>query len=196
MAHLRARVDEVPPASSTRIAAPLSLARADAELTRLRGEPDPAAWAAAIQHAVDRGERPLQAQLRLTRARALIALAGGATEAAAGELRQAAQLAGEIGADPLGQQVRALARRVRVALPRTNGEQAQEVGLTAREREVLDLVAQGWTNAAIAEHLFISPKTVSVHMSNLLRKLGATNRTEAAALAQRLDLVDAGGRPR
>lgn len=192
VAHVRARLDDLAPASATRIAAPLSLARADAELTRLRGEPDPAAWAAAIRHAVDRGERPLQAQLRLNRAQALIALAGGATEAAGEELRQAAQLAEEIGADPLGVGIRALARRVRMSVPGPDGEQPQALQLTVREREVLGLVAQGWTNTAIADHLFISPKTVSVHVSNLLRKLGATNRTEAAALAQRLGLVDVG----
>jgi DNA-binding CsgD family transcriptional regulator/tetratricopeptide (TPR) repeat protein len=189
---MRARLDEIPPASSTRIAAPLSLARADAELTRLRGEPDPAAWEVAIQHAVDHGERLLEAQMRLARARALIDLAGGGTEAAEEELRQAVQLANGIGADPLGEQVRALARRIRVSLPGADAGGPHDVMLTAREREVLRLVAQGRTNAGIAEHLFISPKTVSVHVSNVLRKLDAANRTEAAAVAQRLGLVDAG----
>ncbi|MFC7025453.1 LuxR C-terminal-related transcriptional regulator, partial [Promicromonospora thailandica] len=52
--------------------------------------------------------------------------------------------------------------------------------LTARERQVLDLVAEGLTNGQIAERLFISAKTVSVHVSAILRKLGVATRTEAA----------------
>lgn len=61
--------------------------------------------------------------------------------------------------------------------------------VTAREREVLDLVAQGRTNRQIARALFISEKTVSVHVSNLLAKLGAASRTEAAAVARRTGLL-------
>ncbi|MFC7742596.1 response regulator transcription factor [Nocardiopsis composta] len=60
------------------------------------------------------------------------------------------------------------------------------LGLTAREREVLRLVAAGRSNRRIAEELFISPKTASVHVSNILAKLGASNRGEAAAIAHRL----------
>jgi len=58
-------------------------------------------------------------------------------------------------------------------------------GLTAREAEVLELVGHGRTNAEIAEELFISTKTASVHVSNILRKLGLRSRIQAAALAQR-----------
>ena len=61
--------------------------------------------------------------------------------------------------------------------------------LTPREAEVLRLVAAGWTNQQIADELFIARKTASVHVSNLMGKLGATNRGEAAALAHRLGLV-------
>jgi DNA-binding NarL/FixJ family response regulator len=56
-------------------------------------------------------------------------------------------------------------------------------GLTPREQEVLALVAQGRTNRQIAEELFITGKTASVHVSNILSKLGAANRGEAAAMA-------------
>jgi DNA-binding NarL/FixJ family response regulator len=66
---------------------------------------------------------------------------------------------------------------------------AQRYGLTPREPEVLELLAPGYTNRHIAEQLFISEKTVSVHVSNILRKLSATSRTEAAGLAHRLNLV-------
>jgi DNA-binding CsgD family transcriptional regulator len=64
-----------------------------------------------------------------------------------------------------------------------------ELGLTPREREVLALVADGRTNRQIAEALFISAKTASVHVSNILAKLGVANRGEAAAVAHRLRLT-------
>ncbi|MPZ86256.1 MAG: hypothetical protein GEV28_40155 [Actinophytocola sp.] len=59
------------------------------------------------------------------------------------------------------------------------------LGLTAREAEVLDLLGRGLTNPEIAGELFISTKTASVHVSNILRKLGLKSRIQAAALAQR-----------
>ena len=58
--------------------------------------------------------------------------------------------------------------------------------LTAREREVLAVLATGATNATIAERLVISKKTVSVHVTNVLAKLGVANHGEAAALAREL----------
>ena len=61
--------------------------------------------------------------------------------------------------------------------------------LTAREAEVLTLVAQGRSIREIAQQLFISAKTVSVHVSNILAKLGAAGRTEAAAVARRQGLL-------
>jgi DNA-binding CsgD family transcriptional regulator len=63
------------------------------------------------------------------------------------------------------------------------------VALTARELEVLRHVAAGRSNAQIADDLFISPKTVSVHVSNLLRKIGVTNRVQAAAWAEQVEIV-------
>lgn len=67
------------------------------------------------------------------------------------------------------------------ASPRPDGDAAAE--LTARERQVLDLVAEGLSNKQIGERLFISGKTASVHVSAILRKLGASTRTEAAVRA-------------
>lgn len=61
--------------------------------------------------------------------------------------------------------------------------------LTAREVEVLGLVAEGRSNQQIADELFLSPKTVSVHVSRILAKLGAANRTEAAAAGRRSGLL-------
>jgi DNA-binding NarL/FixJ family response regulator len=65
---------------------------------------------------------------------------------------------------------------------------AQQLGLTPREVEVLALAAAGRSNRQIAQALFISPKTVGVHVSNLLAKLGVAGRVEAATIAHRLGL--------
>ena len=62
--------------------------------------------------------------------------------------------------------------------------------LTPREREILALVAEGRSNGEIGKQLFISAKTVSVHVSNILAKLDASGRTEAAAIARRRGLLD------
>ena len=61
--------------------------------------------------------------------------------------------------------------------------------LTAREQEILTLVATGRSNGDIGKQLFISAKTVSVHVSNLMAKLGASSRTEAVALARQAGLL-------
>jgi DNA-binding NarL/FixJ family response regulator len=92
--------------------------------------------------------------------------------------------------------VRALARRGRLDLtpPAATAPTAaaptpaEQLGLTPREAEILALVAAGRSNRQIAQELFISPRTVGVHVSNLLAKLGVTGRVEAAAIAHRLGL--------
>ena len=63
--------------------------------------------------------------------------------------------------------------------------------LTPREREVVTLLAEGLTNGEIAARLFISPKTASVHVSNILAKLSMTSRAEIAAYSVRSGLADA-----
>ncbi|HVP02248.1 MAG TPA: helix-turn-helix transcriptional regulator, partial [Solirubrobacteraceae bacterium] len=92
--------------------------------------------------------------------------------------------AGVVGTPQLIERIEQLARRSRVPLPgmRDAGGGAFP-DLTPREREVLALVADGRTNREIAQALFITDKTASVHVSNILGKLGAANRGEAAALA-------------
>jgi DNA-binding CsgD family transcriptional regulator len=127
----------------------------------------------------------------------------GAAAAAAGE---ALDLARSTGAAPLQADVEALIRRARLhaADPANGAEPGAPVaggepdalarlGLTAREGEVLRLVADGRSNSQIAETLFISRKTASVHVSNILSKLGVSSRVEAAALAHRRGIADAPG---
>ncbi|MGN6131441.1 MAG: LuxR C-terminal-related transcriptional regulator, partial [Nocardioidaceae bacterium] len=91
----------------------------------------------------------------------------------------------KLGARPLLAELAALAP----ATERSRREAPPSGGLTARESEILGLVAQGRTNGEIARQLFISAKTVSVHVSNILAKLGASGRTEAAAIARREQLI-------
>jgi len=69
-------------------------------------------------------------------------------------------------------------------------------GLSRRELEVLGLIAQGRTNREIGDRLFISQKTVGVHVGNILAKLGVSGRVEAASVAIRLGLEGTGGPPR
>ncbi|WP_431960802.1 helix-turn-helix transcriptional regulator [Actinacidiphila sp. bgisy160] len=166
----------------------------EAELLRAEGSTDPGRWAAA-EEAYAGLDRPYSlALVRLRHAEALLARHdAGARDHAAGLLRRACEVADSLGAVPLRDAVRLLARRGRLALeeadaaPEAAGE-PEPFGLTAREREVLRRVAAGYTNRRIAEELFISPKTASVHVSNILAKLGVSGRGEAAALAHRLRL--------
>jgi DNA-binding CsgD family transcriptional regulator len=161
-------------------------ARAAAVWTRVEGRPDPARWAAAAD-AFGYGYLYEEARCRWRLAEAL--LGEGDREAAAGAARAAHEIAGRLGAGPLLAEVEALARRGRLDLgvqpPRQPGDVA---GLTPRELEVLRLVAAGRSNGQIAEALFISRKTASVHVSNILAKLGVHTRTEAAAAAHRMGL--------
>jgi DNA-binding NarL/FixJ family response regulator len=109
-------------------------------------------------------------------------------------LRAAAQAAA--GMVPLQKAIQRLADRARVSLHTSVDEAtipqprpADPYGLTKRERLVLQLLAQGRTNAQIGAQLFMSPKTASVHVTNILRKLNVANRTEAAAVAERAGLI-------
>ncbi|HMD24163.1 MAG TPA: response regulator transcription factor, partial [Streptosporangiaceae bacterium] len=96
-----------------------------------------------------------------------------------------------VGAGPLEQEVGQLARRARIQLPgAVSAGGGVPFGLTAREMEVLRLVTAGRGNREIAAELFISPRTASVHVSNILSKLNVSSRGEAAATAYRLHLFD------
>ncbi|MGB3441967.1 MAG: AAA family ATPase [Actinophytocola sp.] len=164
-----------------------SLALARAERTRL-ASPDPAAWSTVAGIAAH--DRHLLGYARFREAEALL-LGRGLRPRAVTALTEAAGIAASLGAIPLAKDVRALAERARLTLPTVAATPAAEDphGLTAREVEVLALVGLGRTNAEIAAALFISTKTASVHVSNILRKLGLKSRIQAAAVAQRRDLT-------
>ncbi|WSJ34309.1 AAA family ATPase [Streptomyces subrutilus] len=167
-----------------------------AELLRAEGRDTVADWT-AVEQAVRPLERPyLLARARHRLAEALLA-SGADREPVAALLREAHTTADALGARRLREDLALLAQRARLPLaapkalppataPRT--DPAADLGLTGRERDVLRLVAVGNTNRQIAEELFISPKTASVHVSNILAKLGVSGRGEAAALAHRLRL--------
>jgi DNA-binding CsgD family transcriptional regulator len=162
----------------------------------LRGEPAAprAAWdeAASAWEALSQPYATAGALLQAAEA----ALADGDREAAAERLRRAAPLSDRLGAGPLSGRIAALARRARIPVTGGPGENGpgeagtNRLGLTNREFEVLRLVAAGRSNREIAAELFISAKTASVHVSNILAKLGAASRGEAAAQAHDLGLFD------
>ena len=104
-------------------------------------------------------------------------------------LRRAYHLATELQALPLLGEVERLAQGARISLnagPDTAPDPSQLPRLTGREREILGYVIVGHTNAEIAKVLVVSEKTVSVHISNMLRKTGATNRIQLTELVHRL----------
>jgi DNA-binding CsgD family transcriptional regulator/tetratricopeptide (TPR) repeat protein len=169
-----------------------------AELLRAEGTPAPREWSAAVE-AVEPLGRPYDlARVRFRLAQALLASDPGEDERARATelLRLAEAVAVHLGAAPLARSATLLAQRARLALRPAAREPvpadpADALGLTSRERDVLRLVAAGHTNRRIAEELFISPKTASVHVSNILAKLGVSGRGEAAAVAHRLALFPA-----
>lgn len=168
-----------------------------AELCRAEGRDTVETWAPVVA-AFECLDRPYDlAWVRLRLAGALLGEDGDERDRALELLRLASAVADHLGARPLAAAVARLARRARLdlapgAAPEpVPADPVAALGLTTREREVLRLVAAGRTNRQIAEELFISPKTVSVHVSNILAKLGVSSRGEAAALAHRLGLFPA-----
>ncbi|MEU6472189.1 AAA family ATPase [Streptomyces massasporeus] len=169
-----------------------------AELHRAEGLSTPDTWSEVVT-AFEPLSRPYDlARVRYRLAESLLTGAGeDERERAAELLRLAHTVARHLGARPLADAAAALGRRARLPLtPATQpgpapADPAEALGLTSRERDVLRLVAAGHTNRRIAQELFISPKTASVHVSNILGKLGVSGRGEAAAVAHRLGLFPA-----
>ncbi|MFJ3308112.1 AAA family ATPase [Streptomyces sp. NPDC086549] len=171
-----------------------------AELRRAEGTDTPDTWSEVVT-AFEALERPYDlARVRHRLAQALLSEGGDDERDRAAELlRLARAVAGHLGARPLADSAALLAQRARLPLTcaarQAPADPVEALGLTSRERDVLRLVSVGRTNRQIAEELFISPKTASVHVSNILGKLGVSGRGEAAAVAHRLGLFPSGPHP-
>ncbi|MFI6619889.1 AAA family ATPase [Streptomyces sp. NPDC050528] len=161
------------------------LARAEAEWIRAATGPDAEAWGKAVT-AFGYGDVYERARCQFRYAEAL--LAADRREDATAQAAEARETAARLGAAPLLTRLDTLIRRGRL------GDPAPDAGdrpspLTARERDVLRLLALGRSNRQVGEELFITGKTASVHVSNILAKLGAASRTEAVAIAYRQGLI-------
>jgi DNA-binding CsgD family transcriptional regulator len=177
------------------------LARAEAEWRRAGGENGPEQWQAVVD-AFGPGFVYESARSRWRLAEALVE--AGRRDEAELEWQAAVAAADRLGAAPLRAALADLGRRARLGTgwsgrpghegTRPGGPASQGAGLpgqrrgplaglTGRELEVLRLLAAGHSNREIGAELFIAPKTASVHVSNILAKLGAASRTEAAAIA-------------
>ncbi|HEY9244940.1 MAG TPA: LuxR C-terminal-related transcriptional regulator, partial [Streptosporangiaceae bacterium] len=176
--------------------------RAEAEWGRARGDNSPEAWQAVLdEFSPDFVYEMARSRWRLAEA---LAEAGQRADAER-EWGLAAAAAAELGAAPLQAALGDLGRRARLGPAPGSGSGSGSgsgpagraggdvlAGLTSREREVLRVLAAGRSNREIAAELFIAPKTASVHVSNIMAKLGAASRTEAAAIALQAGLRPAG----
>ena len=157
------------------------VAHVRAEVARWRGSDSAAAWATVV----DRWRQVARPQLlarALVRWGVTLSEDGRRTEARRA-LREAIEIGERLEATPLVDHALAAARRANLRLTSSTPRLVADLGLTDRELDVLRLIATGASNAAIAETLSISPKTVSVHVSHILAKLGVTSRGAAAAKA-------------
>jgi DNA-binding CsgD family transcriptional regulator/tetratricopeptide (TPR) repeat protein len=176
------------------------LARAEAECRRAQGDNDPAAWQAVLdEFGPAFSYEAARSRWRLAEALAEV----GNREEAQRQWLLAVTVADELAAAPLRRVLADLGRRLGLSAPTAagaggsggpggagagrngapGGDRSPLAALTSREVEVLRLLAAGYSNREIGTALFIAPKTASVHVSNILAKLGASSRTEAAAIA-------------
>ncbi len=182
------------------------MALCEAELARAAGADDAANWE-AVRPALSKRPAPFLESYVLWRTAEAVAGAGGSAGMAAAPSPSATPMRSQRGSAPACWSRRSRAwhggcgwtscgrsgsHAVDRATPRRTSplpdEPADPFGLTTREREVLALVAEGYTNRRIADSLFISESTAGVHVSHILGKLGVETRTEAAAVAVRLGL--------
>lgn len=165
-----------------------------AENARCDGEHACTAWKASAASWDDAGRPHRAAYARWREAQVL--LQQGERKAATEALRRAWQQGVEH--VPLRNAVENLAKLARISLEppmgtpqdqaTTRDDRQLPYDLTSREVDVLRLLTQGLSNSQIGARLYMSPKTASVHVSAILRKLGANNRVHAAAMAQQIGL--------
>jgi ATP/maltotriose-dependent transcriptional regulator MalT len=163
-----------------------------AESDRVAGVAGSARWEVAIA-AWDDLRQPYQAAYARLRAAEEALTAGHDRAAAARRLAEAGATAAALGARPLREAIDALARRARLELdaaPSPPAPAADDCGLTARETDVLRLLADGLTNREIGARLFITQKTVGAHVAHIFEKLDVHSRMQAAARAQQLGLLE------
>lgn len=159
-----------------------------AEVSRA-GQSDIAAWQKAAEAWEAMGARTWHAYCQVRCGTAMIV--AGRRAPGSATVRQAVELVAQTDAIAMASEIESVAIRARVRLSDEGRTLPMSTphGLTDREMEVLRLVAAGQTNREIATHLLISPKTASVHVSNILGKLAVPTRNAAAAIAHRLQLV-------
>jgi DNA-binding CsgD family transcriptional regulator/tetratricopeptide (TPR) repeat protein len=163
------------------------LARCEAEYARLAGVNSPEVWEKVL---AEFGPGYVYETARTQRRLAEALVEAGRRDEAAEVWRAGRDMASRLRAMPLVSAFDDLARRARLDAGHGEGDgrawrPSRLASLTDREREVLRLLARGRSNREIGAELFITPKTASVHVSNILAKLGAASRTEAAAIAHR-----------
>lgn len=166
-------------------------AMAEVEADRGHGRDEPDTWLAVAARWEELAHPFPEAYARWRAAGAL--LVRRRRQESRDALVAAHELAQRLGAGPLQREIELLAERGRISLEQDLPEQEAvdlPLGLTRRELEVLGLVAAGRSNREIAEELFVSDRTAATHVSNILAKLGARSRMEAAATAHQLGLVD------
>ena len=170
-------------------------AHAVAESSRLDGSSSPDRWTDAADRFDEIPDPYGVAYARFRSAEATLRRDGVKADVGA-LVRGAAAGASALGALPLHRSIETLARRARVSMeqpepkPPAAPRRVSAGGLSAREIEVLRLVADGRSNGEIGEALFISRKTAGVHVTHILDKLGVANRVEAAMAAGRLGLLE------
>jgi DNA-binding CsgD family transcriptional regulator len=158
-----------------------------ADLARWADDDDAAIWAQVVA-LWRRVPHPRSLALALVRL-GTVAAGAGDKKGARDALAEALHIAERLPARPLETFVHEIAKAHDLRIGSSAGTRANGTLLTGRELEVLRLLADGASNADIAAQLFISPKTVSVHVSHILEKLGVASRTAAAARARKAGLL-------